>query len=90
VLRTVAAQGEGVAELLTQVRAHGAWLRAHGGLARKARERARLRFEALLAEAAVRRVKARAGAARMEAAVLAIAAGRTDPYAAVADLLDGN
>lgn len=89
VLRTVAAQGEGVAALLDAIRAHGAWLRTHGGLARKARERARLRFESLLAEAAVRRVKAQAGPDRLEAAVRAIAEGRTDPYAAVAGILGG-
>ncbi len=89
VLRTVASQGEGVTALLEAVRAHGAWLRAHGGLARKARERARLRFESLLAEAAVRRVHARAGGGRIEAAVRAIAEGHQDPYAAVEGLLDG-
>jgi LAO/AO transport system kinase len=89
VLRTVAAQGEGVAALLEAIRAHGAWLRTHGGLARKARERARLRFESLLAEAAVRRVRAEAGPARIEAAIQAIAEGHADPYAAVAGILGG-
>jgi LAO/AO transport system kinase len=88
VLRTVAAQGEGVAALLEAIRAHGAWLRAHGGLARKARERARLRFESLLAEETLRRAKARAGAGRITASVEAIAEGRMDPYAAVAAILD--
>lgn len=88
VLRTVAAQGEGVAALLEAIRAHGAWLRDHGGLARKARERARLRLESLLAEETLRRAKARAGAGRIAASVEAIAEGRMDPYAAVAAILD--
>jgi LAO/AO transport system kinase len=87
VLRTVAQQGEGVAELLVRVREHGQWLRAHGGLARKARERARLRFESLLAEAAVRRAKAKAGPQRVEAALRGIAGRTLDPYTAVEDLL---
>ncbi|WP_243318690.1 methylmalonyl Co-A mutase-associated GTPase MeaB [Geothrix paludis] len=87
VLRTVAQRGEGVPELLAQVRQHGAWLRAHGGLARKARERARLRFESLLAEAALRRARAQAGAQRLEAAIQAIADHAQDPYTAVADIL---
>lgn len=87
VLRTVAQRGEGVAELLAQVREHGHWLRAHGGLARKARERARLRFESLLAEAAVRRAKAQAGPARVEAALQAIAGRTLDPYTAVEEIL---
>ncbi|WP_243295338.1 methylmalonyl Co-A mutase-associated GTPase MeaB [Geothrix mesophila] len=87
VLRTVAQRGEGVPELLAQVRQHGAWLRSHGGLARKARERARLRFESLLAEAALRRVRERTGPARLEAAIQAIADHAQDPYTAVAAIL---
>ena len=87
VLRTVAQQGEGIPELLDRVREHGAWLRAHGGLARKARERARLRFESLLAEAALRRVRAQAGSERLEAAIQAVADHAQDPYTAVAGIL---
>ncbi|MBK7294096.1 MAG: methylmalonyl Co-A mutase-associated GTPase MeaB [Holophagaceae bacterium] len=87
VLRTVAQQGEGVAELLAQVGEHGRWLRAHGGLARKARERARLRFESLLAEEAVRRAKAQAGPDRVEAALRGIADHTLDPYTAVRGIL---
>lgn len=87
VFRTVAQQGGGVAELLAGTREHGAWLRAHGGLERKARERARLRFDALLAEAALRRARNRAGTARVEAAIQAIASRNLDPYTAVAEIL---
>jgi LAO/AO transport system kinase len=89
VFRTVAQQGAGVAELLAGTREHGTWLRAHGGLERKARERARLRFDALLAEAALRRARDRAGAARVEAAIQAIADRSQDPYTAVAEILGG-
>jgi LAO/AO transport system kinase len=88
VLRTVAQQGEGITELLAQVREHGRWLRAHGGLARKARERARLRFDSLLAEAAVRRAKTLAGPERLEAALQGIADRTLDPYSAVAQIMD--
>jgi LAO/AO transport system kinase len=87
VLRTIAQVGEGVAALLAQVGEHGRWLRAHGGLARKARERARLRFESLLAEAAVRQAKAQAGPARLEAAIQGIADRTLDPYSAVGEIL---
>jgi LAO/AO transport system kinase len=89
ILRTVAQQGEGVPALLDQVRAHGLWLREHGGLARKARERARLRFESLLAEAAARRAKAQAGPERLEVAIQGIADRQVDPYSAVQGILDG-
>jgi LAO/AO transport system kinase len=87
ILRTVAQVGEGVPALLVQVREHGQWLRAHGGLARKARERARLRFESLLAEAAVRQAKARAGQGRVEASIQGIADRLLDPYSAVEGIL---
>ena len=88
VVRTVAQVGQGVDDLLARVREHGLWLRAHGGLARKARERARLRFESLLAEAATRRAKANAGPARVEAAIQAIADRVLDPYSAVEGILE--
>ena len=88
VLRTVAQQGQGISELLAQMRVHGVWLRAHGGLERKAWERARLRFESLLAEAASRQAKERAGLARVEAAIQAIADREKDPYTAVEEILD--
>ena len=88
VLRTVAQQGQGIAELLAGLRTHGQWLREHGGLARKARERARLRFDALLAEAAARRARDRAGAERVAAALEGIAGRTLDPYTAVEEILD--
>jgi LAO/AO transport system kinase len=87
VLRTVAQQGEGITGLLARLREHGLWLREHGGLARKARERARLRFDSLLAEAALRRAKAQAGPERLEAALQGIADRTLDPYSAVAGIL---
>jgi len=89
VVRTVASTGEGVPELLRQIEAHGDWLRDGEGAARKARERARLRFEHLLAEEAARRAKTGAGSGRIEALIQGIAERRLDPYAAVAQVLDG-
>ncbi len=87
VARTVASTGEGVADLLKAIRAHGAWLRQGEGLTRKAEARARLRLDALLAEEAARRAKARAGGAKVEALIRAIAGRELDPYAAVDELL---
>jgi LAO/AO transport system kinase len=87
IVRTIAQQGEGVTSLLAEVRSHGQWLRSHGGLARKARERARLRFESLLAEAALRRAKALAGPVRLERAIQGIADRTLDPYTAVIEIL---
>ena len=89
IARTVASTGEGVKELLAAIRAHGVWLRKGEGLARKAKARARLRLEALLAEEAARRAKARAGTTKVEALVADIADRKLDPYAAVDELLKG-
>jgi len=87
VLRTVAQQGQGIEDLLARTREHGQWLRTHGGLARKARERARLRFDSLLAEAATRRAKEGAGSVRVEAAIQGIVDRTLDPYSAVEAIL---
>jgi LAO/AO transport system kinase len=89
VVRTVAQRGEGLEALLARAREHGRWLREQGGLAAKARERARLRFDTLLAEAALRRARAEAGPERLEAALQAVAERRLDPYSAVAEVLQG-
>jgi LAO/AO transport system kinase len=88
VLRTVAAQGVGLEEVLEAVRRHGEWLVGRGGLARKARERARLRFKLLLAEEASRRCVAKYGEEKIDNLIEAIAGHRTDPYTAVAKVLD--
>lgn len=90
VLRTVAAHGQGIQEVLGQIREHGGWLREHGGLAAKAMERAKLRFASLLAEEASRRARARAGSGRVDELIHAIADRHLDPYAAVAAVLDAN
>ena len=84
--RVIATQGFGVPELLAKIRDHGAWLRSGDGLRRKARERAKLRFESLLAEEASRRAKTRAGA-QVEELIQAIANRELDPYAAVEKVL---
>ncbi len=86
-LRTVAALGEGIGEVLAKIREHGIWLREHGGLQKKAKERAKLRFNSLLAEEASRRAKAKAGQERVENLIAAIADRRLDPYAAVAEVM---
>ncbi len=84
--RVIASQGQGISELWDRIREHGAWLLGHGGLEHKALERAKLRFESLLAEESVRRVKARAGG-RIGDLIQAIARRDLDPYAAVEEVL---
>jgi LAO/AO transport system kinase len=87
ILRTAAQRGEGVAGLLEQIRIHGSWLREGPGLAGKAKARAKLRFESLLAEASLRRALALAGPDRVETMIQGIADRHLDPYSAVAGIL---
>ncbi len=86
-LRTIAQIGKGVDELIAKIREHGVWLRQSGGLERKAQERAKLRFDSLLAEESTRRAKAKAGAACIQDLIQAIAERKLDPYAAVEEVL---
>lgn len=87
VLRTVAQRGEGIPELLAGIRVHRTWLQSQGEMNRKNMDRAKLRFESLLAEEAVRRAKARGGAEGVSTAIQAIADRTLDPYTAVAEFL---
>jgi len=88
-VRTVAALGEGIQDLLDRIREHGVWLKDQGGFARKARERAKLRFGSLLAEEAAKRAKVRAGQETVERLIESIANRQIDPYAAVEEILRG-
>ncbi|WP_344009463.1 methylmalonyl Co-A mutase-associated GTPase MeaB [Nocardioides lentus] len=88
VRRTVARDGTGLAELVTALGEHRSWLEASGQLARRRARRARAEVEAI----AVARLRSRwADLGDVDLDVLAgeVAAGRSDPYAAAATLLDG-
>ena len=86
--RTIASQGVGLEGVLAAVLQHGEWLTAHGGRVRKARERARLRFRVLLAEEASKLSLERFGQEKIDELIETIADHRTDPYSAVAEVLD--
>lgn len=89
VLATVAAKGEGVAELLGALDRHHAWLEATGELSRR-RERRLAERTREVVERAVRRWmwdETRADT-RIRDTLPAIAAGRTSPYEVAAGILD--
>ncbi|CCH34540.1 methylmalonyl Co-A mutase-associated GTPase MeaB [Actinosynnema sp. NPDC047251] len=89
VVKTVAARGEGVPDVLDAIDAHHAWLHERGELARRRARRAAGEIEAI----ALERLRSRFGDLRGGAAVDALAdrvvAGELDPYAAADQLVDG-
>ena len=88
IVRTVAASGDGVAELVDAIERHRAWAAESGERERRRRDAARAEVEELLRDALVKRLRDRVGDGRVEAAVAKVADRVVDPYAAVEDLLD--
>ena len=88
IVRTVAASGDGVAELVDVIERHRAWAAESGERERRRRDAARAEVEELLRDALVKRLRDRVGDGRVEAAVAKVADRVVDPYAAVEDLLD--
>jgi len=82
VVKTVAARGEGIDELMEAIDAHLAWLTEGGGLRRRRVARAADEIEAI----ALARLRSRMGDLRHDESVDRLAAevvdGTTDPYAA--------
>lgn len=87
IVRTVAARGDGVDELIGAVDRHREWARESGERERRRADAARVEVEALLREALVRRLEQRVGSERVRAAVARVASRALDPYAAVEELL---
>ncbi|GGP46471.1 methylmalonyl Co-A mutase-associated GTPase MeaB [Saccharothrix coeruleofusca] len=89
VVRTVAATGQGVADVVAAIDAHRDWLVGRGELERRRTRRAAGEVEAI----AVARLRAgfagRVGGAALEALARRVAAGELDPYAAADRLLAG-
>ena len=87
IVRTVAATGDGVPELVAAIGKHEAWAEESGERERRRRDAARAAIEDVLREALVRRLRDRVGDDRVERAVARVADRAQDPYAAVEELL---
>jgi LAO/AO transport system kinase len=83
ILKTVASRGEGLADLLIDLRRHQEWLHAGAELESRRRSRLRLRVENLLKERVLRRVDEMVG---LERELRLAFDARSDPYT-VADRL---
>ncbi|MDA8436579.1 MAG: methylmalonyl Co-A mutase-associated GTPase MeaB [Actinomycetales bacterium] len=89
VLRTVASRGEGVAEVVTALDHHLAWLGRTGALAGRRRARAAGEIEAIAFGLLRARIGDLHGDARLEALAARVVDGETDPYAAADTLVAG-
>jgi LAO/AO transport system kinase len=87
IVRTVAATGENIPQLVDAIEKHRAWADADGERDRRRRDAARVEVEDLLREALIRRLRDRVGDDRVAKAVARVADRTIDPYAAVEELL---
>jgi LAO/AO transport system kinase len=87
IVKTIAARGAGIAELVTAVQAHHAWLVAHDELARRRHRRAAGEIEAIALGQVRRRFASVHGSSALAAAAARVVAGRSDPYTAADELV---
>jgi LAO/AO transport system kinase len=88
VLRTVATEGTGVAELRDALQAHRQFLEANGLVESRRRDRVRDELRAVVAEQLREQAAGLGSGPRFEALVEKVAARELDPFTAAAELLD--
>ena len=87
ILKTVAAKGEGVDEVVEEVERHGAWLAGNGQLELRRRKRAADEVEAIALTALRARIGDLGGSDALAALAGRVVAGELDPYAAADELV---
>jgi LAO/AO transport system kinase len=87
IVKTVAARGEGVDDLVAAVDKHHAWMVSSGELARRRQARASSEIEAIAVENVRRRFSEIHGAAALTELATRVSAGKLDPYAAADELV---
>ncbi|MDH6112839.1 LAO/AO transport system kinase [Kitasatospora sp. MAP12-15] len=87
ILKTVAARGEGVDEVVEALEKHRAWLEAGGQLTVRRRRRAADEIEAIALAALRSRIGNLHGDRHLDALAERVAAGRLDPYGAADELI---
>ncbi len=88
ILRTVAARGEGIDEVVEDIERHGAWLEANGQLADRRRRRAADEVEAIALTALRERIGDLHGNETLGRLAVRVVAGELDPYSAADELVD--
>jgi len=87
ILKTVAQDGTGVAEVVAAIDAHRAYLEQTSELARRRTKRARVEVEEIALGELRRRWGAVSGTAELDVLAARVATGEIDPYAAADELL---
>ncbi|GAA2931858.1 methylmalonyl Co-A mutase-associated GTPase MeaB [Streptomyces enissocaesilis] len=89
IVKTVAARGEGVDEVVGALEKHRAWMEEHGVLAERRAKRAAHEVETIAVTALRERIGDLRGDRRLGALAERIVAGELDPYAAADELVAG-
>ncbi|MFE6053228.1 methylmalonyl Co-A mutase-associated GTPase MeaB [Kitasatospora sp. NPDC056446] len=89
IVKTVAARGEGVDEVVEALEKHRAWLEEHGELAVRRRRRAAEEIEAIALAELRARIGDLGGDRHLAALADRVAAGELDPYGAADELVAG-
>ncbi|WP_438485815.1 methylmalonyl Co-A mutase-associated GTPase MeaB [Streptomyces sp. S186] len=89
IVKTVAARGEGVDEVLEALDKHRAWMEEHGVLARRRLARAAHEVETIAVTTLRSRIGDLSGDRHLDALAERIVAGETDPYRAADELVAG-
>jgi LAO/AO transport system kinase len=88
-VKTIAARGEGIGDVVTAIDEHRAWLTTRGELARRRRARAAAEIEALAFATLREKLGNVHGDAALPELAARVAAGELDPFSAVDALLAG-
>ncbi|MFD5749283.1 methylmalonyl Co-A mutase-associated GTPase MeaB [Streptomyces sp. NPDC127033] len=89
IVKTVAARGEGIDEVVEALEKHRAWMEEHGVLAERRARRAAHEVETIAVTALRRRIGDLHGDRRLDALAERIVAGELDPYTAADELVAG-
>ncbi|MGY1453153.1 methylmalonyl Co-A mutase-associated GTPase MeaB [Streptomyces sp. SS8] len=89
IVKTVAARGEGVDEVVEALEKHRAWMEERGVLAERRRARAAREVETIAVTALRERIGDLHGDRRLDALAERIASGTLDPYSAADELVAG-
>ncbi|ATL30536.1 methylmalonyl Co-A mutase-associated GTPase MeaB [Streptomyces formicae] len=89
IVKTVAARGEGIDEVVEALEKHRAWMEERGVLAERRAARAAHEVEAIAVTALRERIGSLHGDRRLSALAERIVAGELDPYAAADELVAG-